>query len=489
MRLKSILFVLGKILFLLSVLLVIPIICAVIYKESVVPFVVPAVISLAVGFLLTTKGRSEQSLFAKDGLICVGLAWITVSLVGCLPYMISGYIPSFADAFFETVSGFTTTGASILSDIEALPKGLLLWRSLTQWIGGMGVLVFLFALMSKGEGKQSRYMHLMRAEVPGPSVDKIVPKLADTARVMYGLYIALTLAETVFLALGEMNLYEAINHSLTTASTGGFGIKNDSVASYSAYSQYVIAVFMLIFGINFNVFYLIVIGQFAKAFKNEELKVYLVLVALSVGVISLSLYTNSPSLVSVFDAESSFRHALFQVASIISTAGFSTVDFDAWPVLTHAVLMLFMFSGACAGSTAGGIKLSRLMLIAKNGQREIKYLSQKRAVISVKMNGKPVDNTAVRGATSFIIVYAMLFAVSFILITAIEGVDLVTGFTSVATAVNNVGPGLSEVGPSNNFAFFSTASKFILCFDMLAGRLELFPILILLSPSAYKKHA
>ena len=388
--------------------------------------------------------------------------------------------------FFETVSGLTTTGASILSNIEALPKGLLLWRSLTQWLGGMGVLVFLFALMPRGDNKQSRYMHLMRAEVPGPTVDKIVPRLADTARVMYGLYIALTLAETVFLLFGEMSLFEAINHSLTTASTGGFGIKNDSVASYSAYSQYVIAAFMLIFGINFNVFYLIVIGQFAKAFKNEELKVYLIILSLGVAIISSSLFVN---LYSSFSFEYSFRHAFFQVASIISTAGFSTVDFGAWPVLTHAVLILFMFSGACAGSTAGGIKLSRLMLLAKNGKREIKYLSHPRAVISVKMNGKAVDNTAVRGATSFIIIYAMLFALSFLLVTAIDGVDLVTGFTSVATSINNVGPGLSQVGPSGNFAFFSDISKFILCFDMLAGRLELFPILMLLSPSAYKKHA
>lgn len=487
MRLKSVLFVLGKILFAVAVILLIPAVCALIYKESPVPFLVPAAVSLALGFLLTLNPhKKDRSLFAKDGFLCVGLAWIVVSLIGCIPYMVSESIPSFANAFFETVSGFTTTGSSILSDIEALPNSILLWRSLTQWIGGMGVLVFLLAVMPKADNNQSRYMHLMRAEVPGLSVDKIVPRLADTARVMYGLYIALTFIEIIFLVLGEMNLFEAINHSLTTASTGGFGIKNDSIASYSAYSQYVIAVFMLVFGINFNIFYLFVIGQFVKAFKNEELKFYLVVVAISTAIISGSLFVN---LYSSSSFEYSFRHALFQVASIISTSGFSTLDFGNWPVLTLAVLIVLMFSGGCAGSTAGGIKLSRLILLAKNGRRELKYISHPRAVTSVKLNGKTIDNNTIRGATSFIIMYAMLFVVSFLLITAIDGVDLVTGFTSVATSINNVGPGLNEVGPANNFAFFSNASKFILCFDMLAGRLELFPILILLSPTAYKKQA
>ncbi len=487
MRLKSVLFVLGKILFAVAVILLVPSVCALIYKESPVPFLVPAGISLVLGILLTLNPqKKDRSLFAKDGFLCVGLAWIVVSLIGCIPYMVSEAIPSFANAFFETVSGFTTTGSSILSDIEALPNSILLWRSLTQWIGGMGVLVFLLAVMPKADNNQSRYMHLMRAEVPGLSVDKIVPRLADTARVMYGLYIVLTFIEIIFLVFGEMNLFEAVNHSLTTASTGGFGIKNDSIASYSAYSQYVIAVFMLIFGINFNIFYLFVIGQFVKAFKNEELKFYLVVVAISTAIISGSLFVN---LYSSHSFEYSFRHSLFQVASIISTSGFSTLDFGGWPVLTLAVLIGLMFSGGCAGSTAGGIKLSRLILLAKSGKRELKYISHPRAVTSVKLNGKTIDNDTIRGATSFIIMYAMLFVASFLLIIAIDGVDLVTGFTSVATSVNNVGPGLNEVGPSNNFAFFSNASKFILCFDMLAGRLELFPILILLSPSSYRKHA
>lgn len=487
MRLKSVLFVLGKILFAIAIILLVPTVCALIYKESPIPFLAPAGISLILGFLLTLNPKKEdRSLFAKDGFICVGFAWILVSLVGALPFMFNPTGLSFADAFFEAVSGFTTTGSSIFSDVEVLPKSILLWRSLTQWVGGMGVLVFLLALMPKSDNKQSRYMHLMRAEVPGPSVDKIVPKLADTARVMYGMYIALTLVEVIFLLFGEMNLFEAITHSLSTASTGGFGIKNNSLASYSAYSQYVVTIFMLIFGINFNVFYLILLGQFAKAFKNDELKAYLIIVALSTAIIGANIFIN---LYSANTAEYSFRHAFFQVVSIMTTSGFSSIDFNVWPSLSHVLLVLLMFCGACAGSTSGGIKVSRIMLLAKNAKREIKYISQPKAVMSVKMNGKSVDNEIIRGATSFIIMYGMLFAVSALLITAVDGVDPITSFTSVATTINNVGPGLGEAGPAENFGFYSDFSKFVLCFNMLAGRLELFPILILLSPTAYKKQA
>ncbi|MBO5852416.1 MAG: TrkH family potassium uptake protein [Clostridia bacterium] len=487
MRLKSVLFVLGKILFATTIILLLPAICALIYKESPIPFLVPAAISLGFGFLLTLNPKKEdRSLFAKDGFICVGFAWILVSLIGSVPFLFEPLGLSLGDAFFESVSGFTTTGSSIFSNVEALPKSILFWRSLTQWFGGMGVLVFLLALMPKSENKQSRYMHLMRAEVPGPSVDKIVPKLADTARVMYGLYIALTLAETVFLLLGEMNLFEAINHSLATASTGGFGVKNDSLASYSAYSQYVVTIFMLIFGINFNLFYLILLGQFAKALKNEELKTYLAIIGVSTAIIGTNIFLR---LYSANPFEYSFRHAFFQVVSIVTTSGFSSIDFNVWPSLSHVLLVLLMFSGACAGSTSGGIKISRIMLLAKNGKREIKYISQPKAVMSVKMNGKAVDNEIIRGATSFIIMYGAIFVISALLITAIDGVDVVTGFTSVATSINNVGPGLGRSGPAENFAFYSVFSKLILCFNMLAGRLELFPILILLSPTAYKKQA
>lgn len=487
MRLKSVLFVLGKILFAAAIMLLLPAVCALIYKESPLPFLVPAFASLVLGLLLTLNPKKEdRSLFAKDGFICVGFAWILVSLVGAVPFVFEPLGLSFADAFFESVSGFTTTGSSIFSDVEALPKSILLWRSLSQWVGGMGVLVFLLAVMPKSENKQSRYMHLMRAEVPGPSVDKIVPKLADTARVMYGLYISLTVVEVVVLLFGEMNLFEAINHSLSTASTGGFGVKNDSVASYSAYSQYVIAIFMTIFGINFSLFYLILLGQVFKAFKNEELKTYFAILGVATALISANIFIQ---LYSQHPFEYSFRHAFFQVVSIITTSGFSSVDFNLWPSLAQVVLVILMFSGACAGSTSGGIKISRIMLLAKNGKREIKYISQPKAVMSVKMNGKAVDNEIIRGATSFIIMYGALFVISALLITAIDGIDPITGFTSVATSINNVGPGLGMSGPAANFGFYSVWSKLILCFNMLAGRLELFPILILLSPTAYRKHA
>ena len=487
MRLKSVLFVLGKILFAIAIILLVPTVCALIYKESPIPFLAPAGISLILGFLLTLNPhKKDRSLFAKDGFICVGFAWILVSCVGALPFMFSPTNLSFVDALFESVSGFTTTGSSIFSDVEALPKSILFWRSLTQWVGGMGVLVFLLAIMPKSDNKQSRYMHLMRAEVPGPSVDKIVPKLADTARVMYGMYITLTFIEVIILLFGEMNLFEAVNHSLTTASTGGFGIKNDSVASYSAYSQYVITAFMIIFGINFNVFYLLVLGQFVKAFKNEELKTYLIIITAATALIGTNIFLK---LYSSNSFEFSFRHALFQVASIVTTSGFSSIDFNVWPSLSHLILVLLMFCGGCAGSTAGGIKVSRIMLLAKNGKREIKYISQPKAIMSVKMNGKAVDNEIIRGATSFIIMYGILFVISALLITAIDGVDPITSFTSVATTINNVGPGLGEAGPAENFGFYSDFSKFVLCFNMLAGRLELFPILILLSPTAYKKQA
>lgn len=487
MRLKSVLFVLGKILFATAVMLLVPAACALIYKESPLPFLTPAAISLFAGFLLTLNPHKEdRSLFAKDGFICVGFAWVLVSLVGAVPFVYEPLGLSFADAFFESVSGFTTTGSSIFTDVESLPKSILLWRSLSQWVGGMGVLVFLLALMPKSDNKQSRYMHLMRAEVPGPSVDKIVPKLADTARVMYGMYIALTILEIIVLLFGDMNLFDAVNHSLATASTGGFGTKNDSLASFSPYSQYVITVFMLIFGINFSLFYLILLGQFAKAFKNEELRTYFAILAVSTAIISANIFIN---LYSENGFEYSFRHAFFQVVSIVTTSGFSSVDFNLWPSLSHVLLVLLMFSGACAGSTSGGIKISRILLLTKNGKREIKYISQPRAVMSVKLNGKSVDNEIIRGATSFIIMYGTIFVISALLITAIDGVDPITSFTSVATSINNVGPGLGQAGPTENFGFYSVFSKLILCFNMLAGRLELFPILILLSPTAYKKQA
>lgn len=481
MNYKMVFYILGRVFGATGALMSIPLVCAIIYKESVVPFIIPMAICLLLGILLTHRMPKKKDLLARESFVCVGLSWILMSLVGCLPFIISGAIPSFIDAFFETVSGFSTTGASVVSDVEALGKGILLWRALTHWIGGMGVLVFLLAILPLSDLKNIRFMQVMKAEVPGPTVDKVVPKIADTARVLYGIYILLTFVEFVFLLFGDMNFYEALNHSLATAGTGGFGIKNDSMAGYSPYSQYVVAVFMLLFGTNFNVFFLILTGHFFRAFKSEELWWYFGIVASSVTIIALTISSITTS------GEESFRYALFQVAAIISTTGFSTADFAVWPVLSQAIIVLLMFSGACAGCTCGGIKISRILLLAKNAKREIKYILHPRMVKSVKLEGKTVDHETIRGTTSFIIIYAGLLIISALAVIAIEGCDLVTGFTSVVSAINNIGPGLSKVGPTANFSGFSVASKLILCFDMLAGRLELFSILILFSPSTWKK--
>ncbi|MEE0928422.1 MAG: TrkH family potassium uptake protein [Acutalibacteraceae bacterium] len=483
MNYRMIFYILGKILGTLGLLMLLPLITAALYGESILPFALPLVLCVAVGICLSLKAPKNRRLLSKDGFVCVGISWIIMSLVGCLPFIISGTIPAFVDAFFETVSGFTTTGATVIADIEAAPKGVLLWRTFTHWIGGMGVLVFLLAILPRSDGKDARFMHLMRAEVPGPTVGKIVPRISDTARVLYAIYILLTLIEFVLLALGEMNLYEALAHSLSNAGTGGFGVKNDSIASYSAYSQYVIAVFMLLFGTNLSLFYLILTGHFLKAVKSEELRWYLGIVAVGVATIFIYIY---PSLHS---GELAFRQAFFQVSAIITTTGFITADFELWPVFTQVVLVLLMFCGGCAGSTAGGMKVSRLLLLLKNGRREVRYITHPKAVMSIKLEGKRLDHETVRGTTSYIIMLTGIFVVSSLLIVALENCDLVTGFTAVATSLNNVGPGLSQVGPTDNFAAFSDPGKLVLCFNMLAGRLELFPILILFAPSTWKKFA
>ncbi|MBO5200261.1 MAG: TrkH family potassium uptake protein [Clostridia bacterium] len=488
MNYRMVFLFIGRILVTLAALMLVPLTCAIIYGEALAPYLIPIAICLAIGLIFNIKAPKDRRFLPRDGFVCVGISWIVMSLFGCLPYIISGAIPSFVDAFFESVSGFSTTGASILSDVEALPRGLKLWRCFTQWIGGMGVLVFMMAIMPSADKGGASFTHLMKAEVPGPTVDKVVPRVADTARIMYGIYILLTALEFLFLLAGEMNIYEALCHSASTAGTGGFGIMNDSIASYSTYSQYVIAIFMLLFGTNFNVFFLILTGRFLRAIKCEELWWYLGIVAASVTVITLSVFRFFGAGATLLQGEEAFRLALFQVASIISTTGFSTTDYSIWPILTHVVIITLTFSGACAGCTAGGIKISRLLLLAKNGRREIRYILHPRAVMSVKLEGKKVDHEVIRGTTSFIITYASLFLASTFLVTALDGCDLVTGFTSVATCLNNVGPGLGEVGPAGNFGGFTAISKLLLCLDMLLGRLEIFPILILFSPSTWKRY-
>lgn len=474
-------YILGKILFSLGFLMPVPLVCAIIYSEPVLPFLMPMALCLCVGFLLSRRTPDDRRMLAREGFVSVGLSWIVMSLVGCLPYILSGAIPNFVDAFFESVSGFSTTGATILTDVEAQSKSILLWRSFTHWIGGMGVLVFFLAIMPKSNSKSNSYMHLMKAESTGPSVGKLVARISDTARVLYGIYILLTAIEFLLLLFGEMDVFEALNHAFSTAGTGGFGIKNDSIASYSAYSQYVIAVFMLLFGTNLSIFYLILTGHFLRAVKNEELRWYLGLIACAIAGISVCLYP------SVQSAEFTFRQALFQVASIISTTGFITADFELWPAFTQIIIIILMFSGGCAGSTAGGMKVSRWLLLLKNGRREIRYITHPRAVMSVKLDGKTVDHETVRGTTSYVIMFAALLLSSSLIITAIEGCDIVTGLSAVATCLNNVGPALGELGPTDSFAYLTDPTKLILCFNMLTGRLELFPMLILFAPSTWKK--
>ncbi len=479
MNYRMVLYILGRVFGATGIFMILPLLCGAVYGESLLPFIIPIALCFAISLALTIRMPKKRDLLTRESFVCVGLSWILISVIGALPFLISGTIPSFVDAFFESVSGFTTTGASVISDVEAVDKSILLWRSFTHWIGGMGVLVFLLAIMPMSDIKSIKLMQVMRAEVPGPSVDKLVPKIADTARVMYGIYVLLTAIQIVLLLLGEMNLYEALNHSFATAGTGGFGIKNDSVAGYSAYSQYVIATFMTLFGINFNVFFLILTGHFLRAVKSEELWWYLGIVVASITIIAVTIPSASP--------EESFRLSFFQVASIISTTGFSTTNFGLWPMLPQAIIVLLMFCGACAGCTGGGIKVSRILLLAKNAGREIKYILHPRMVKSVKLEGKVVEHETIRGTTSFILIYAGIFILSALALFALEGCDLVTGFTATATSINNVGPGLSEVGPASNFSWFSTPSKLILCFDMLAGRLELFSFLILFLPSTWKR--
>lgn len=479
MNYRMIFFILGRMLGFLGVLMVLPTVCAIIYGESVLPFVLTVAVCLALSVALTCIPPKNRTLRAKEGFVCVGFSWIMLSVAGSLPFVFSGKFSNYVDALFESVSGFTTTGASVVAEAETLGKSLLMWRCLSQWIGGMGVLVLLLAIMPRSDLKSSRFMHLMRAEVPGPTVGKKFPRIADTARLLYGIYILLTVLEVILLSIGDMSFYEALAHSFATTSTGGFGVKNDSLASYSAYSQYVVAVFMLLSGINLNVFFLILTGHFLKAIKSEELWWYFAICSVATAVICLLTFGGG--------AEQSLRTSFFQVVSVLTTTGFTVTDFGVWPYFAQGMIALLMFLGGCAGCTSGGIKISRLLLLFKNARREVKYIAHPRAVISVKLEGKTVDHETVRGTTSFILVYAAVFALSFLCLLAFDGNDLVTSFTAVSSAINNIGPGLGDVGPASNFAHFSVPSKLVLCFDMLAGRLELFPMLILLSPSVWKK--
>lgn len=430
--------------------------------------------------LLTWLCRgSKNKFYAKEGLACVGISWIVISLLGCLPFYISGEIPSFIDAFFEIVSGFTTTGASILPEVEKLSKGILYWRSFSHWLGGMGVLVFLLAISSVGGSDNGFTMHLLRAESPGPNVGKLVPRMKKTAGILYILYILLTVLNVVFLLAGKMSLFEAVCTAFGTAGTGGFGVRNDSIAGYSPYLQNVCTVFMLLFGVNFSCYYMLLLRQFKNVFRDEELRLYLGIVAGSVLVITLNLKGFYETL------GETVRHAAFQVASIVTTTGFATTDFDLWPGLSKAILLGLMVIGASAGSTGGGFKCGRVLLVLKSLHRSVRQVVHPQKVEVVRMNGNPIGEKILQSTNAYLAAYVIITAVSFLLIS-IDGFSITTNFSAVLACFNNIGPGFEMVGPSCNFGAYSAFSKVILIVDMLAGRLEIFPILILFSRATWR---
>ncbi len=477
MNFSMIRYTLGWLLIFESVFFSVPLITAAVYWEGAFfSFLLAALVSLGAGLLLTMKKPNNTDLYAKDGFVIVSLSWIIISIFGALPFMFTGSTTSFIDALFETVSGFTTTGASIFVEVESLPKSILIWRSFTHWIGGMGVLVFIMAFLPLSGGQN---MHIMRAESPGPEVSKLVPRVKKTATILYIIYFALTVAMFITLLCSGMNIFDAVNTAFATAGTGGFGFKNDSCASYSAAQQIIVTVFMLVFSINFNSYYLVLKLKLKDAF-NSEIKVFLLVVATAVAIITANI---SSMFESVWEA---LRHAAFTVASLISTTGFSIVNFDLWPELSKTVLVIVMFIGACAGSTGGGIKVSRIIILFKGMSRELRTLVHPKQVKKITIDSRPVDREVTRSVNAYMVTFILLFTASLLAIS-FDNMDLVTNFTAVTATINNVGPGLGGVGPASNFSAFSPISKLVLTFNMLAGRLELFPMLILFSPSTYKK--
>ena len=478
MNYRMIGYVIGRILLVEAVLMALPLLTAGIYRESPLPFLIPMLLLAAVGLLLGGRKPRQMSLYARDGLAVVALAWVFMSFFGALPFVLSGDIPNLIDALFETVSGFTTTGSTILTAVEPLRRSCLFWRSFTHWVGGMGVLVFVMAVLPMTDGHG---MHLMRAEVPGPTVGKLVSRLGDTAKILYGIYLAMTGLETVLLLAGGMPLFDACVHAFGTAGTGGFSCRDLSVGAYqSPYFDVVIGIFMLLFGVNFNLYYFLMIRRFREVFGSEELRAYLLVVAAAVAAITADICHMYGSV------WTSLRHAFFQVSSIITTTGYGTVDFDLWPTFSKSILVTLMFVGACAGSTGGGIKISRILILLKASVSEMKRMLHPNAVATTRLEGKPVSEKTLRGAHIYFTVYMAVFVVSFLLLS-LEQKGLVTTFTALTACINNIGPGLEAVGPLGNFSAFSPASKLLLSFDMLVGRLEIFPMLLLFAPSNWRR--
>ncbi len=471
-------YVTGLTMILEGVLMLPACVVSLIYGESaIISLALSVAVSVGCGLLIKPRTLKNKMFFTKEGFVTVALCWILISIIGGLPFLFSGTITNPVDALFEAVSGFTTTGASILNSVEELPKGILFWRSFTHWIGGMGVLVFLLTLLPMTGGF---HMSLMKAESPGPSVSRLVPKVQSTAKILYGIYIGLTVIEIVLLLLGRMPLFDALTLSFGTAGTGGFGIRNDSIASYTTYQQIVITIFMILFGINFNAYFFIIMGKVKDALQIEEVRGYLLVIGVTILVITANIYHLYGNVAQAL------RLAAFQVASIISTSGFATTDFDLWPQVSRTLLVMLMFIGACAGSTGGGIKVSRFLILLKTMRKELNQYLHPRAVKKIKMDGKAIEHEVVRSTNVFMITYTIIFAFS-VVILAFDNLGLVTNFTAVAATLNNIGPGLELVGPSANFSIFSTPAKLVLIFDMLAGRLELFPLLLLFTRDTWRK--
>lgn len=479
MNLSIILYILGKVLFCEGALLFLPLFVSLIYHEpgSFAAFLLTLTLCFLSGFLLMRIKRKSNVMHIRESFVITALSWIIISIVGALPFLLTGVITNPISALFETVSGFTTTGASILPDVEILPKSILFWRSFTHWIGGMGVLVFLLMLLPLTGGSN---VNLMRAESPGPQVEKFVPRLQSTAKILYGIYVFMTIVQIILLLIGGMPLFDSITTAFGTAGTGGFGIKNDSIAGYSVYLQVVVTIFMILFGINFNFYFLLLQRKFKKAFLAEEVRWYLIIIAAAILIITFNIRGMFPSI------GHALQQAAFQVGSIITTTGFASADFNLWPQLSKTILIILMFIGACAGSTGGGIKVSRIVVLFKTVRKEQKHLLHPHSVDKITMDGKTVPHTVLRSINVFMAAYIVIFFLSVLLI-AFDNHDFVTNFTAVAATFNNIGPGLELVGPTQNFSIFSDTSKLVLIFDMLAGRLELFPLLILFKKATWQK--
>ncbi len=478
MNKKVIIYLMGWILNIEAVFMLLPCITAWIYREtSGFWFLAVMAACGGIGLICTHKKPENMVFFAKEGFVSVALSWVVLSFFGALPFYLSGEIPKFEDAMFEVISGFTTTGTSILPDVESLSKCMIMWRSFTHWIGGMGVLVFILSILPLAGGYN---MYIMKAESPGPSVGKLVPKVRATAKILYKIYLFMTVLQIILLMIGGMPFFDSLAISFGTAGTGGFGIKNNSMAFYeSYYLQGVVTVFMILFGINFNVYHLLLTRHPKEAFRSEEARAYLGIIAASVLLITINIRGGFGSLFSAF------HHAAFQVASIITTTGYSTVDFDLWPEFSKGILVVLMFIGACAGSTGGGIKVSRILILLKAVKKELGSLIHPRSVKVLKLEGKPIEHHVLRSINTFFGAYIVIFTIS-VLIVSLDNFDFTTNFTAVAATFNNIGPGLAGAGPAQNFSHFSPLSKYVMMFDMLAGRLEIFPMLLIFAPSTWK---